>query len=291
MWRILTQACRVRRDDGLSRARLQFELLEDRLVPAKAFAIEFTATALPDHIAHISGKVHDIDPPSVDLTFSGVVSGFAKPDANGDFVFITKATSLGMIRADGVNALDMKAVSYDALDVPRPVITLDISYVAQRTVTLSGSVEDVDPSGLVVSFKGVVKASTITDSSGKFSLTTDASGLGDVHATTVNDWGLRSERATVTVYSAPPKIINFQAQVSRDGVWTFSGTVVDEDPAGLVVHFSNIPELQGKTATVGSDGKFSLTLLLHLTEPAQVHADVSDWWGLAADPAWVDIYP
>lgn len=282
------------RDVGFNRrhARLGFEALESRVCPSKGFAISiFNADARPNHVAELTGKVVDIDPPSVKLTFFGGVQGSTCPDADGNFSYTTTNASLGLVYVKGVNSLNMEAGNQDPLTVPRPVISLGIQQGEKASVTLFGSITDIDPSNLVVTFKGKAKGAVTADDEGNFSYTTNASGLGEVNAFTVNDWGLRGLPASVNVFSVPPQIIGFTAEKSPDLVWSFSGTVTDESPAGLVVHFSNFSEIEGKTATVGSDGEFCLTVVLHVSQPVQIHADVSDWWGLAADGAWVNLNP
>jgi hypothetical protein len=234
--------------------------------------------------------VVDIDPPSVRLTFSGGVTGTTAPDENGNFSYTTTDAALGMVHVHGVNSLDMTARNQDPLTVDQPAITVGVAYGSRNTVTLSGSVTDIDADQLIVSLRGVARGVAATDETGEFSVTTTADGVGTVNVTTVNLWGLR-ERVSVTVYSAPPQIINFEAVKAPGGIWTFSGFVEDEDPAGLVVYFSNLPGLEGKSAVVGSDGRFCLTLRVDISQPGQLHADVIDWFKLAADTAWTDIFP
>ncbi len=275
----------------VNRVRPQIECLEGRLCPAKGFAItEFSAVALPNHVAKLTGTVIDLHPELVQLTFTGAVKGGTSPDVDGNFSFTTTEATLGMIYVDGVNFMDMTAENQDALLVPRPVIDLELAYGEQKTVTLSGSVEDIDAAGLIVTFKGKVTGSVLTDAAGNFEFTTAAIGLGDVKAFAVNLWGLRSIPASVTIANLAPEIVGLVAEKSLDGIWSFSGKVKDESPAGLVVYFSNIPEMQGISVTTGSQGEFCFTVELHVTVPAQVHADVTDWWGLS-DSAWVNIAP
>jgi hypothetical protein len=276
------------------RTRLALERLEGRQCPSTGFNfLSFSATALPGHFALLKGTVADHDPTTVHITFTGALTGTATPNALGNFTLKTTKATLGEVDAQAVDDQGLTDEDTSVLDVPPPVLTLGITYVCEKTVVLSGSVQDIDGAGLPVSFKGVVNDSTMTDGGGGFSLTTTPSTLGSVTATVVNEWGLVSSPVAVQVTSQKPEIVEFDADKSPDGLWYFSGTVVDESPGGLVVKFSNLPGLKGKTATVGSDGKFSLLppVALHLTKPGQARADVTDWWGLAADPAFVDVSP
>ena len=273
-------------------ARLSVEFLEGRVCPAKGFAIaEFSAVALPNHIARLTGKVLDTHPEMVRLEFTGGVEGTTTPDAGGHFLFETPEADPGMIWVDGVNYLDQVDQNQDLLNVAPPVVSLGIEYGPQRTVTLSGTVVDLDPGGLVVEFRGMAPGSAVTDASGFFSFTTSALGLGKVNAFATNDWGLRSAPVSVTIQNKAPIIVNFNASKSPDGLWHFSGSVSDESAAGLVVYFSNCSQLAGRSAVVGANGEFHLTVSMRLTKPVQVHANVTDWWGLAADPTWVNLEP
>jgi hypothetical protein len=277
----------------MGRTQLHLERLEGRRCPTTGLNIlTFSATALPGHVARLQGTVVDRDPATVQLTFTGAVNGSASPDSLGKFSYKTTEAVLGEVDVKAVDSEGLTDADSDLLEVPPPVVALDISYVCQKTVVLSGTVQDIDGAGLAVSFKGVVNGGTTTGAGGAFSLTTTPSTLGVVMATAVNEWGLVSSPAMVKVTSQKPQIIEFDADKSPDGLWVFSGTVVDESPEGLVVKFSNLPGLNGMSAIVGSDGKFSLPpLALPLSSPGQARADVTDWWGLAADPAWVEVHP
>src|SRR5262245_31274871 len=92
------------------RARLGMEQLETRLCPAKGFEIsEFSAEALPNHVAKLTGYVLDIEPESVKLFFTGGVNGTTSPNEEGEFSFTTPDAHLGMVYAYGINSLDMEA--------------------------------------------------------------------------------------------------------------------------------------------------------------------------------------
>jgi hypothetical protein len=93
-----------------------------------------------------------------------------------------------------------------------------------------------------------------------------------------------------TAHSAPV-ISNFTATQGSNNVWTFTGLVTDDSPAGLTVNFGGLPSLQDKTATVGADGRFSLTVALAQGESGEATAQVTDWWGLTSNLAWVMVNP
>ena len=166
-----------------------------------------------------------------------------------------------------------------------PSISLSVSYGSQRTVTLSGQVTDVDAGGLTVTFTGMVTGSTVTNPDGTFSATFTATGLGEVDASTTDSQGLESNVATVTLTSNPPVITNFMATAGQAGVWTFTGTVTDESPAGLVVTFGGLPSLANQMATVQSNGSFELSVVLQAGEEGTATAVTTDWWGLMSNEA------
>jgi hypothetical protein len=127
----------------------------------------------------------------------------------------------------------------------------------------------------------VASGSVATNPDGSFSFTTQASSLGTVQATTVDLWGLASNVAKVTLTANPPVITSLTAEPAGNNVWDISGTVTDQqNPAGIIVQLGGLPELQGVTATVGSDGTFSVIVQLQAGETGTISAQATDWWGL-----------
>jgi hypothetical protein len=61
-----------------------------------------------------------------------------------------------------------------------------------------------------------------------------------------------------------PQIVNFQAVEVVEGLWKFTGDVIDEAPGGLTVHFGGQPvSLQGVTTTTDAGGHFDKSVLLN----------------------------
>lgn len=90
-----------------------------------------------------------------------------------------------------------------------------------------------------------------------------------------------------------PVITSFGASGSV-GLWTFSGTVEDDTPAGLVVRLGGVPDsLEGKTATTDSVGRFSLTLVLQTngTDTGTASADTTDPDGNPSNTATYYVNP
>ncbi len=271
-------------------ARLRIESLEERLVPANSGATgtvsppvitSFGAATLQNHQIKLAGQVADSTGTMVTVSFSGAASGTVTCDTSGAFSYITSNASLGNVSASAVDGKGLAASPVSAtISDTAPALSLTMAYGSQRTVVLSGRVIDVDMGGRTVTFSGVVNATVVTNSDGTFCLTTQASSLGTIQATTVDLWGLRSNTAQVNVTSNAPIIQGFTATENSNNYWTFSGWVSDESAPGLIVQFGGLPSVTGKTAVVGTDGTFSLTVQLQPGEAGDVTAQVTDWWGL-----------
>jgi virginiamycin B lyase len=169
-----------------------------------------------------------------------------------------------------------------------PSISLSVAYGTGKTVTLSGQVTDSAPGGLTVTFSGQVTGSVVTNADGSFSGTFTASGLGAVQATTTDGEGLVSNPATVTLSSTPPVISNFTGGTNIAQIWTFTGTVTAPNAPGLVVTFSGIPAVTGKTATVQANGTFELSVFIPAGQDGTVAVQTTDAWGqLSNESLWI----
>jgi hypothetical protein len=91
--------------------------------------------------------------------------------------------------------------------------------------------------------------------------------------------------------NARPSIAGFTATGGYNRTWVFSGTVIDESPGGLTVSFGGLPSLNGRTATTGSNGSFSLTVQLRPLESGEASAQVTDGGGLTSDLVWALVDP
>jgi hypothetical protein len=226
---------------------------------------------------------------SVQLGFSGAAAGSTNADQAGNFSLLTSNADLGTVHATASDGLETSPERMTNITDAAPVLTLDIAYEHQTTVTLSGSVADIDKAGLQVTLTGMVSTTVVTDSDGNFSVTTQASGLGPVTASTVDLWGVASNQPFVNVYSRAPQITSFSASRGLSNLCTLYGTVDDEDPAGLRVDFGGLPSVSGLPAIVGADGRFSTTIRLNPEDHGRVTAQTTDWWGLRSDIDWTDL--
>lgn len=156
---------------------------------------------------------------------------------------------------------------------------------------LSGQVTDEQPGGLTVQITGVYTGSVQTNADGSFSVAIQPSQLGSIFATVTDAEGLSSTSMEDVLTSFVPTISNFSARRLYGNCWTFSGTVSDECAEGLIVHFGGLPSLEGKTAVVGADGTFSLTIDLQPGEEGTATAQTTDWWGQDSNEAWCLVHP
>ena len=121
-------------------------------------------------------------------------------------------------------------------------------------------------------------------------LTILIAGLFLVGVTAAAQNGIGPARAfagTGTPPNAPPFISDFSASHVYGNLWTFSGQVTDDQSVtGLIVHLGGLPSLQGVTATVNSQGWFSVTVQLGSNESGTATAQTTDVGGLASNVAW-----
>ena len=94
--------------------------------------------------------------------------------------------------------------------------------------------------------------------------------------------------------NAPPVIENFQAEEISNGMFMFTGKVIDESPGGLVVRFGgSVMTVNGLTATTQANGSFTLIVQLKLdgTDVGLVTAQTTDAQGLDSNVADVYVSP
>jgi hypothetical protein len=228
-------------------------------------------------MVRLSGVVSDSDPANCGVNFSGAASGGAWCDINGYFSYTASNAKIGKVTAVAVDDCIGSSAPYTTvIAVARPTVALALTYGSQRSVTLSGQVTDLDAGSLSVNFTGVVGGSVNVNSDGTFTLTTSATGLGAIYASTTDLWGQVSKTAQVIVSSPPPVITSFTATMTGGNLWTFTGTVNDPSAAGLQVQLAGA---YGGVATVGTDGTFTVTVQLTGGVMGNVTAQVTDWWG------------
>lgn len=92
----------------------------------------------------------------------------------------------------------------------------------------------------------------------------------------------------------PPTISNVTVDYGTGGVVTISGTVLDENPAGLTVNFAGPQQpIDGQTRTTAATGAFSLTVTLQTngTDNGTVTITTQDAAGHASNTVYQYITP
>jgi hypothetical protein len=91
-----------------------------------------------------------------------------------------------------------------------------------------------------------------------------------------------------------PQIVDFTAEQVGNGLYVFTGRVIDETPSGLTVTFGGgVPSVVGLTATTDANGVFSLTVRLRTdgTDSGTVSVTTVDPLGTVSNEALVDVTP
>ncbi|MBM3995676.1 MAG: hypothetical protein FJ303_16215 [Planctomycetes bacterium] len=233
------------------------------------------------HVVQISGRLTD-DVNLSDYSISGTgAPALLNADSNGNYTYSTTNATLGQLFTQGTNSQNVSTnTSNFFLSKQPPTLTLSVSYGTGASVTLSGTLDDIDKSGRIVTFSGVATGMTTTNATGHFSWTTTPTGVGEIHANGTDLWGQAANTATVTVTSNVPTIVNFEAVHGSGNTWIFRGRVIDDQPEGLTVRFGGLMSLVGVTATTDADGYFSITHDITAGETSgTASAIVTDWWG------------
>ncbi|HZZ81838.1 MAG TPA: hypothetical protein VFE62_25280, partial [Gemmataceae bacterium] len=158
----------------LRRPQLQVEALEARLCPtvAPGASVTFdTPVVMPNHQVSLSGHVNSANPSGFTVSFSGSASASTTTDSSGNFSLITSDASLGSVLATAVKG-SLRATASQSIAVPAPTMSLTLTYASPTTVTLSGTVSDIDAGSESVYFTGVASGAAACDANGNFCLTT-----------------------------------------------------------------------------------------------------------------------
>jgi hypothetical protein len=164
--------------------------------------------------------------------------------------------------------------AHERRDTPAaPSLTLHVEAIAGNMVSLTGTVTDENPSGVVVNFDGVISGSTPANSNGSYALLTQASTLGTVTAQATDDEGLTSEAVQEALTSNPPTLTLTRTYGPyRQAI--FSGQVTDEAAFGRTVTFSG-----AAAGSVQTDSYGNFTFMTSQWSPGTVTAQTSDPWG------------
>lgn len=241
----------------LNRPRLSVEQLETRDCPALILQSFLTVNAqvLAGHQVELTGTLSGADAADETVIFSGAVTGSTITDADGDYSFTTADATLGTVSAVALDLQkDMLGTASTVVAVDAPAVTLSLTYVSQQTVTLSGTLTDIDAAGQTVTFTGLVAASAVTDANGNFSYNAEVSGVGAIDAATTDLWGQASNTAEVDVTAAPT--LTLSAQVLAGHQVQLTGSVSGAYAAGATVTFSGA--VTG-SVTTDANGNYTFT--------------------------------
>ena len=265
-----------------SHVQLGLTSLESRLTPTAPVIGSLSGVNIANHWI-VTGQLTAGDPSTTTVAISGSVSGNATVRADGTFEFITTQTGGGAVIAEANNADGSDTENADVAPDPgnlSPYLTMSVAYGARKAITLSGNVYDDHPANLTVTFSGSASGTTTTDVNGHYSVILTAISLGTVSASVTNGQSLASNTPSVVLVSNAPVISGLVANNDGSFMLKLRGRVTDEDPAGLIVNFtSTITQVNGRTATVGSDGWFELDVIIMPNTHGVIEVDTADWWG------------
>jgi hypothetical protein len=156
-------------------------------------------------------------------------------------------------------------------------LNLQFSYQPNRYVHFTGGVSNTpEPGGQTIQFSGAVSGLATTSANGSFSATLKATSLGQVSVTSISQ---PCVTVSVTLVGGQPVISNLQAVNEGNGVWLITGSVSGAPKQGETVDFGGIAPLEGKSVAVGTDGSFSLCVVIPGGQGGMVWAQAIDWWG------------
>lgn len=266
--------------------RFRFESLESRDCPTPFLSLGLEAQTTAGQNVQVEVSVSGTAP-AFSVSLSGPVSDSMTINSAGTTSYVLPATELGTISGTVTDTAGDSAQATCAITDAAPQISgLAVSATGQgKQVDVTGTVHALSPSGLSVKFSGsagLAQTSTTTDASGNFSLVTTAASLGNVSAVVTDIWGVNSPTATTTLVVQPPQINGFTAINLGNGEWEFEGSVSGRGEAGDTVQLSG---LASASATVNSDGSFSVIVQIGSYPSGTEYAVATDVWGQTSNQA------
>jgi len=159
-----------------------------------------------------------------------------------------------------------------------PVIaSISAVQVGSQKFRISGRVSDNTPSTCGVVLSGAASGVVLCDASGNFDGVFDVPTPGAATAV-AGDGQLQSAPVNLDLTNAAPTI-TMRVTPGEGTAVTFSGTVGDEAPAGLVVVLTGGPGVSG-SAIVLPDGTWSTTISVPVGAHGTATAKVTDCYGL-----------
>ncbi len=278
---LVNRASRI--EQGEPTAKPQVEALETRLTPTVNMAPTLTIDVVESdaNFVRISGQVDDEIPGMAEVTLTGLINDTFQVEPDGSFTELYQVSGFGAISAYAEDFENLKSPTKNLnFSSAAPTITVDYIWdTTAKTVTVFGTVTDELPDLTNVTFSGAVTGTATVDAEGNFSATLQASEIGQITATFLDQWG-QSASDSVTLQNNKPTISDFQAVPAGGNYFTISGFVNDEQPNGLMVQLGGVST---ETIEVGVTGYFSITIELPPGTTGTLTATVTDWWGSVSD--------
>jgi hypothetical protein len=267
------------------RAFLRLEALEDRYCLSAPQVTLTGVQELANNQVQVTGHVTDDVAPTITLNFSGVTCGSTLLISNSDYSFTAMATGLGTISAQGTDTLNQTSntAQINFTSAVPTVTQLSYTWGPNRTVTITGKVNDEQPSGRTVTLGGAVNGMATADANGNFSVTLTATALAQVSATVTDQWNQTSAAAATTLTYNAPVIQNFIGTHGAGNTWTFTGHVADAVASGIAISFGGLAA--GQSVVTDANGNFTLTITLASGASGDVIAEAHNMWNMASADA------
>lgn len=169
-------------------------------------------------------------------------------------------------------------------------LSLAVTYGHAKSITLSGTLTDHNnPSMQTINLTGKASGMTMTNAQGQFSVTVDATELGNVTATV----GDASANATVTLTDVTPTL-TLVADEGTSNIWSFSGEVSStRSRLGMTIEFGGLHTLTtAPTTLTDSDGEYEYIVMLNglSSDNGTAQARAKTAWGTYSAWATADVH-
>jgi hypothetical protein len=263
--------------------RLRIETLEARDCPSHPQVISFQVERLQGNAIIASGRIAADDAATATVRLSGATGAVLDVSATGHFSGYAIAEGFGQIEA---RAFDSSGLISESLEFNYQNSESSVNLVIQQTIpdqiqNANGTV-GVDQDLALATLDRAANGYTTRDDSHSVN-----SSIGPDFFRVVDPSGPRSGLSNRGNGNNSPIITSFWAQ--RQGINVVLGVnVADEQPGGLVVTFDSIiPQVDGRTAIVSSNGSFSFVFTLKIGSPGGiVAAQTVDWYGAPSNIAY-----
>lgn len=203
--------------------------------PDRVVATYAEGAFAPDQYATYSSQATDLAGNTAQLQFA----------SEWQYLVAPTATSIAPVEVTA-NAPNTEISLYEVFDdveTPDAQLILSVSYD-----TASGLFDavQIDPS------TGVLQLDYAQDATGSTSITVEATDQDGLSVSTTFP-------VTVNADNAPPQIVEFGGSQGHT-YWTFTGTILDEEPGGLTVTFGGL--LEGLSAVSTADGFFEIQAII-----------------------------